>query len=323
VWRPDKQSLGKSKVVTAPVGMDRWLFFLGINIAILICPIKPYAQSEAHHYDNTPVGTNQLEIAYSYARSDASIDTSLVVVGARFNLNQATITYTRYFGLLDHVVWAEASVPFANLSGSISGTKPRSTSGAGDSSYTLTTLLKGGPALSAEQFGTYRHTTTIGTSLEITAPTGQYNSSKLLNLGADRWSFKPEVAVSLPLGREQNWQCDLYAHARFFTDNTSYRGTEVLRQDPLPGFEGHVSYTFGKAWASIDTLYAFRGTTYVNGIDQSDAQQNLTLGTEINISLNSRNSLVLQFAKAVVHQNAPTYTGFAVKYAYTWGNGYR
>jgi hypothetical protein len=298
------------------------LLFLGITMAILISPIKPYAQSDAHHYDNTPVGTNQFEVTYSYARSDASIDTSLVVVGAQFSLNQGAFTYTRYFGFLDHVVWAEASVPLANLSGSVSGTTPRSRSGAGDSSYTLTTLLKGGPALSVDQFETYRHATTVGMSLEIAAPTGQYNSSKLLNLGSDRWSFKPEVAVSQPFGREQKWQCDLYAHARFFTDNTSYRGTEVLRQDPLPGIEGHVSYSFAKAWASIDTLYVFRGTTYVNGVNQSDAQQNFTLGGEINISLNSRNSLVLQFAKALVHQNAPTYSGFAVKYAYTWGKGY-
>jgi hypothetical protein len=224
--------------------------------------------------------------------------------------------------LFHHVVWAEASVPLAVVSGTVGETNSRSTSGTGDSSYTVTTLLKGGPALGVEQFETYKHTTTLGLSLEVTAPTGQYSSSKLLNLGTDRWSFKPEFAVSYPFGREQNWQCDIYAHARFFTDNTSYHGTEILRQDPLPGIEGHVSYSFPKAWVSIDTLYAFRGTTYVNGVDQANAQRNFSLGSEVNFSLNSKNSLVFQFGRALVHQNAPTYTGFVVKYAYTWGKGY-
>jgi hypothetical protein len=295
-------------------------------LALVSVPYHGYAQfAEAHHYDNAPVGVNQVELAYAYGRSNASIDTSLVVAGAKFNLNQGTITYTRYFGLFHRVSWLEASVPLAGLGGSISGTTlQRSATGSGDSSYTVTALLKGGPALSVAQFADYKPTTTVGVSLSISAPTGQYNSDKLLNLGSDRWSFKPEIAVSHPFGLEQKWQCDIYAHTYFFTDNTSYRGREILRQEPLPGLEGHVSYFFvHNAWASIDTLYSFRGATVIDGIHQNDAQKNFTLGSEVNVSLNARNSLVFQFAKAIVHQNGPALTGFAVKYSYSWGKGYR
>lgn len=305
--------------------MGKRLRVVCFALAILHFPDQLYAQfAEAHHYDNAPVGVNQLELAYAYAHSDASIDTSLVVAGAGFNLNQGTFTYTRYFGFLQRAAWVEASVPLADLSGSISGTSVHgSTTGSGDSSYAVTALLKGGPALSADQFEDYRPTTTVGMSLSISAPTGQYNSNKLLNLGSDRWSFKPEIAVSHPFGSEQKWQCDVYAHAYFFTDNTSYKGREILRQEPLPGLEGHVSYFFvHNAWASIDTLYSFRGATVINGVHQNDAQKNFTLGSEVNVSLNPRNSLVFQFAKALVHQNGPAFTGFAVKYSYSWGKGY-
>ena len=248
-----------------------------------------------------------------------------MVAGARFNLNQGTITYTHYFGLVHHAVWVEASVPLADLGGSVSGTNIHgSTIGSGDSSYAVTALLKGGPALSVAQFADYKPHTTVGMSLTITAPTGQYNSNKLLNLGSDRWSFKPEVAVSRPFGPEQKWQCDVYAHAYFFTDSTSYHGTEILRQGPLPGLEGHISYfVTNNVWASIDSLYSFRGATFVDGVNQNDAQKNFTLGSEVNVSLNPRNSLVFQFAKALVHQNGPAFTGFAVKYNYSWGKGYR
>jgi hypothetical protein len=121
----------------------------------------------------------------------------------------------------------EASVPLAGLGGSVSGTIVHgSTTGVGDSSYTLATLLKGGPALSVEQCAGYKPTTTVGISLTISAPTGQYNPNKLLNLGSDRWSFKPEIALSHPFGPEQKWQLDAYANAYFFTDNTSYHGLE-------------------------------------------------------------------------------------------------
>jgi hypothetical protein len=29
------------------------------------------------------------------------------------------------------------------------------------------------------------------------------------------------------------------------------------------------------------------------------------------------------FARALVHQNGPAYTSFALKYIYTWGKGYK
>jgi hypothetical protein len=112
--------------------------------------------------------------------------TSFVVSGAKFNLNQGLIDYTRYFALLHRMARVEASVPIANLNGSITGTDiPGSTTGTGDSGYTAAILLKGGPALTPEQFATAETTTSIGVSLSTTAPTGQYDPTKLLNLGSD------------------------------------------------------------------------------------------------------------------------------------------
>ena len=118
------------------------------------------------------------------------------------------------------------------------------TTGTGGSSYELATLLKGGPALTVAQFASYKPTTTVGVSLTITAPTGLYNADKLLNLGSNRWSLKPEIAVSHPFGPQQTWEFDAYANAYFYTDNTSYHGVEILRQQALPGLEGHISYSF-------------------------------------------------------------------------------
>ena len=175
---------------------------VSIAVALVSVSDRGYAQfTEAHSYDNAPVGVNEVELAYAYAHSNASIDTSLVVAGAKFNLNQGTITYTRYFGFLHRVNWLEASVPIAGLGGSVSGTNIHSSAtGAGDSSYAVTALLKGGPALSVAQFEEYRPTTTVGVSFTVTAPTGSYNANKLLNLGTDRWSFKPEVGLSRTRG---------------------------------------------------------------------------------------------------------------------------
>ena len=287
---------------------------------------RAHAQfTDAHAYDNTPVGTNQLELGYAYARADASIDTSVVIGGATVHLNQGLIDFTRYFGAFHRLMWVEATVPIARLDGSVSGTDIRgSTTGLGDSSYQVGILVKGGPALSMAQFESYEPTTTLGLSLTMTAPTGSYDPQRILNLGSDRWSFKPEIALRYPFGPQQKWQLDGYANVYFFTDNTSYHGKQILRQEPLAGLEGHLSYSFNDAvWLSLDTRYAFRGSTSVDGVAQDDSQRGVIVGTEVGASINSRHSLLFGFAGAVVHQNAPAIVGFTLKYDFVWGTGHR
>jgi hypothetical protein len=302
------------------------LLFVCLALAVSGLPRPACAQfTDPRNYENSPVGVNQLELAYAYAHSDTSIDSAIVIAGASLNLNQGTVGYARYFSVFHRMAWIEPSIPIAVLNGSISGTNvSRSTSGAGDSSYQMAMLLKGGPALSVAEFSNYKPTTTLGLSLAITAPTGLYDSGKILNLGADRWSFKPEFGVSYPFGPQQKWALDAYANSYFYTDNTSYHGAQILRQEPLPGFEGHISYSFlDSLLGSLDARSSFRGDTYVNRVDQNNLQRNFILGTEMILSLNARNSLSLIVAKALVHQNGPSVTGLSVKYDYVWGRGYR
>jgi hypothetical protein len=305
--------------------MNKWLLLVCLGVALLH-PHQAWPQfTDAHSYDNTPVGINQLELGYAYTHSNTAIDTSLVITGAKLNLNQGTIGYTRYFGALHRLMWAEASVPVGGLNGSISGTDIQgSITGAGDSSYQVAMLLKGGPALSVPQFENYKPTTIVGASLTITAPTGEYNPIKILNLGSKRWFFKPELALSYPFGPEQKWLVEAYFNSYFYTNNSSYHGSEILRQQPLPGVEGHISYSFNDyIWASLDTRYSFRGNTFVNDIDQGNGQRNFVLGSEISVSINDRNSLLFVFEDALVHRNGPAAVGFSVKYDYTWGKGYK
>src|SRR5271170_4646770 len=206
--------------------MCKWLLFVCLALSLAYDPHTVRAQfTYPRTYENSPVGVNQFELGYAYAHSDASIDTSIIVAGAKLNLNQGFIDYTRYFSLFHRMAWVEPTLPIAGLSGAISGTNiSASTTGTGDSSYQIATLLKGGPALTPDQFANYKPAATIGVSLTFTAPTGLYDGNKLLNLGSDRWSFKPEVAFSQPFGAGQKWEVDLYGNAYFLTDNTPYHG---------------------------------------------------------------------------------------------------
>jgi hypothetical protein len=295
-------------------------------LIVVACPCLLQAQfTDPRTYSNSPVGLNQLTLGYGFAHANASIDASLVIQGAKLNLNVGILDYERNVSFFHRFAWVEASVPIAGLNGAVTGTAIQgSVTGTGDSTYVFGTLLKGGPALGVQEFSTYVPTTTLGMSVTITAPTGLYDANKILNLGSDRWSFKPEIAVSHPFGPNHNWEVDGYANAYFFTDNTTYHGRQILRQDPLTGLEGHLSYSFtDNVWASVDARYAFRGDTLVDGVDQNSSQQIATVGSEVSLSLTPRHSLLLLFAKAVLYRNAPASTAFTIKYIYTWGKGYK
>lgn len=300
---------------------------LVVLFALIVLPVRTAGAqfTDPRNYENFPVGVNQVEVTYDYVRADESIDQSIVIEGAHLNLNQWTISYLRYFNLLGRMAWVSPSIPLAVLNGTVSGTNVSgSVGGAGDSGYEFAWLLKGGPALSPAEFEKYKPTTVVGVSLNVTAPTGQYNANKVLNLGSDRWSFRPEIALSHPFGRDQKWAFDAYANSYFYTDNTHYRGAEILRQGPLPAFEGHISYTFGeRVVASLDARYSFRGDTSLDGIGQNDSQKNFLVGSEAIVSLNNQNQLTFIFEKAAVHENGPAVTGVTVRYDYYWGNGYK
>ena len=147
--------------------MKKGLLFACLALAVLYLPNQACAQfNDPRAYENTPAGTNQLELGYTYGHGNASIDTSLIISGAQFNLNRGIIDYTRYFGFLHRLMWVEAGVPIAGLSGSVSGTNIHgSVTGVADSSYSLAMLLKGGPALSVAQFEHYEPTTSLGVSI--------------------------------------------------------------------------------------------------------------------------------------------------------------
>jgi hypothetical protein len=84
-----------------------------------------------------------------------------------------------------------------------------------------------------------------------------------------------------------------------------------------------MSYSFNdNVWVALDTRYAFRGSTTVDGVTQDDAQRNFVLGTQVSATVNSRNALLFTLAKSLVHENAPASEGFSVKYDFVWGKGY-
>ena len=121
-----------------------------------------------------------------------------------------------------------------------------------------------------KEFAAYRQDLIVGVSVQVSAPLGQYDNSKLLNLGNNRWSFRPELGISKAWGP---WTVEVAPSVTFFTDNTDFYYGSLFAQAPIYLLRGHIMYNFQSgAWVSLDGSYFTGGRTTVNGVRGDNEQ---------------------------------------------------
>jgi hypothetical protein len=281
------------------------------------------AQSlEPRSYSNSPIGLNFLIASYQYSWGDLLFDPSLPIENANAKVNAFVLGYSRVLDFWGQSGTLALVLPYAWLSanGDVEG-QPETVnrSGFGDLGLRLAVNLLGAPALSLKEFRDYRQDIIVGVSLVISAPTGQYDHTKLINVGTNRWSFKPGVGVSKALGQ---WTLEGAASVTFFTDNDQFFGNNVRQQDPLYALQAHVIYSFNpKLWGALDATYYVGGRTSVNGTLKDDLQQNSRWGATLAQSLDIHNSIKLYSSSGVVARTGTNFTTVGIAWQYRWGAG--
>ena len=286
-------------------------------------------QLEPRAYANLPVGLNFVLAGYAYSQGDVLLDPSLPVTDAHARVNALLLGYVRSLDLWGNSGSIGLVLPYAELSASglvtSSGqTEPQSASvtrsGFGDPALRLAVNFYGAPALPAERFRQYRQDTILGASLTMTAPSGRYDGSKLVNIGTNRWSFKPELGVSQALGA---WILEGAFGVTFFTDNDDFFGGHTRRQDPLYAAQAHVIYYFDPGlWTAFDVTYYAGGRTSVDGALNNDLQQNSRWGGTLGKSLDPHNSIKLYFSSGVVARTGTKFQTAGLAWQHLWGGGF-
>jgi hypothetical protein len=161
-----------------------------------------------------------------------------------------------------------------------------------------------------------RQTTTLGASLTVIPPIGQYDSAKLINIGANRWAFKPELGVSYPVGR---WYLDGYAGVWLFTDNEEFFGGARREQDPIGALQLHASYTFRpRLWLAVDSTWYAGGQSTVDGVHNDDRQSNTRVGLTVSLPLGDRQSLKLSWSDGATTRIGGDFNTIGVAWQHTW-----
>ena len=177
----------------------------------------------------------------------------------------------------------------------------------------------GAPALSLEQFAHYKQDLIIGTSLQVSAPGGQYDSDKLVNIGTNRWSFKPEFGISKALGP---LTVELVPSVTLFTDNNDFFGGQHLAQDPLYAVQRTPRLLLRfRGLGRVEQHLLHGGRTTVNDVQNDDRQENVRLGITVALPLGRHFSLRLYGSSGVYTRTGTNFDAAGLALTYRWGGG--
>ena len=169
------------------------------------------------------------------------------------------------FGLFGKSALVTGAAPYArgHISGQVAeNARTITRSGFADGVARLSVNIIGNPAMTAREFAASPRQTIVGASVMVTAPTGHYHSSKLINLGTNRWGVRPEIGVSVPKGR---WDLDGYVGVWLFSHNPDFYPGGLLRtQEHVVAMQAHISYTLRpRLWLAFDSNWYTGGATQV------------------------------------------------------------
>ncbi len=274
-----------------------WVWAVLVAATIVVPGRGVHGQAlEPRSYANTPVGINFVLLGYGYTEGDVGF----------------------VWGLSGKVL---AVLPMAEATGSakVKGQeRDRQVFGLADPLLRVSVNVYGAPALSMEEFPTYRQDIIVGVSFQVTAPLGQYDSSKLLNVGTNRWSFKPELGVSKAWGPVI---LEMIPAITFFTNNDDFFGGKTLEQDPIYSVQGHLIYQFFPAfWAALDATYYAGGRTTIDG-EKGPHPENVRLGLTAALSLSRHQSIKLYGSTGVYNRTDNDFWAVGIAWQYRWGGG--
>jgi Putative MetA-pathway of phenol degradation len=273
-----------------------------------------------------PVESNAVIVTYAFSDGELLFDPTVPIEDAVGTIHAPVLTYFYAFDFFGRSANISGSVPY--LIGDFSGTvlgqdRAVRRQGFADLPIRFAVNLVGGPALAAPEFvKTPPPRTILGASVKVIAPTGKYSPEFAINIGTNRWSFKPEIGFTRHAGPVT---LDMYAGVWFFTANDHYftpagAAPNTRTQEPIGAFEFHVSYDVRpRLWISADVNYWRGGEASINGArNTSTLQANSRFGVTGSLPLTRHQSLKVSYSDGVVVRIGGNYKILSMGWQYGW-----
>lgn len=277
----------------------------GLCCLIILWAASPgHAQElEPQRWRHLPIDTNFVSLAYIHNDSDISLEPALRIENATMNLDTWALGYTRTFELFDKTAQVQIIQPWqeGDWSGTVNGQAAAiSREGFGDTQVRFAIDLLGAPPMNVGDYAAYQASpepkTVLGVALGVQLPTGEYMSDKLINLGTNVYTFRPEIGFVHERGR---WSFEASGSVSIYTNNSDFFGGNRLEQNPLYFAQTNVLYRFTPGlWAAGGIAYALGAETTVNGIANNDQKENILWGFAGGYSITPWLGLKLQYVRS-------------------------
>ena len=178
---------------------------LAACVLVAVAPGARAQDIEPRVYSNAPVGVNFLDRrATRYTRGGLAFDPRTQITNPKLTTSSAVLAYARVLDLWGMSGKFDAIVPYTWLSGTArlprraGRARRRRLHAIPRSGCRSTSTAR--PRCRCRSSRHYQQDLIVGASLQVSVPVGQYDETRLVNLGTNRWSFKPELGVSKALG---------------------------------------------------------------------------------------------------------------------------
>jgi hypothetical protein len=267
-------------------------------------------------YTVSPVGINVFTAGYVFNTGDMNFDPSLPVEQAHARIHTATLSYARAVNLAGRSATFLAALPVidGHLEGLVAGTPAEADRlGQGDLRVRLGVNLYGSPARRMPEFAKSPPAKlNVGASVMVVAPVGQYDPARLVNLGTNRWAFKPEAAVIRTWG---SWMFEIYGGAWLFMDNDEFYGGVTRSQDAIASLQFSFRHTFRPGlWLSANANFYTGGRTYLGDVANQDLQRNSRIGTTLAVPLGPRNAVRVAVSRGAYTTIGADFIGVAASF---------
>lgn len=284
----------------------------------LLMPLQAQ-EIEPRAFSNAPINSNFLVTGMVFSQGALAAEPSLPITHAQLDVSSALLAYAHVFEINGQSGKFDVILPYSDLNGSaqLDGEAiSRNVQGMGDARLRLSANVYGAPALDAAQFARYRQDLILGASLQLGVPNGQYDDSRLLNIGSNRWSLRPELGASKVLGQ---WTLELAGGSTFFSDNNEFYNGKRRSQEPVHAMRGHIIYSFSPGlWASVDGTYYSGGRTEIDGVARDDNQRNWRSGVTLSLPITAHHSIKGYASRGVSARTGNNYDLCGLLWQYRW-----
>ncbi len=295
-------------------------------VALLAAHTSAQAQDlEPRLWSHIPTGASFIGAGFGYSDGETFVDPALRIENVEYQLSFGSLSYIHSFGLWGKTARLTLSVPYAMgrwqglLDGELRSVRRR---GFMDPKIRFSVNLYGAPALKMPEFRQYRADktshTTVGAGVSVLVPLGEYSAERLINLGKNRWTVRPQIGLLHERGK---MSYEVTGSVFLHSSNKDFFADSKTLQDPLLYAQTHIVRTFRPGlWASFSAGYAIAGENNVNGEPKGDSHRDFWWGLSLGLPLTPQQGIKLALFRSKTNVSTGSTTNTViVGWSYMWG----